>query len=390
MCAETRLRLAQNANREEAQMYAIEYIGLDVHKRTMTYCSKTADGTVVARGTINAHRSELEQWVGQRKVPWKGAMEATLFTAWIYDLLKPHAVELLVGHPAKLRAITTAKKKNDQADADMLADLLRCNLLPVCHMAPPEIRDLRRVLRYRNLLVRQIVRLKNRTAGFLMEVGAEYNKKRLHGKKYFAELLATLTEVPPSLIDLLRYNRGPLEMLETLQRRLLAGLARHPLLRERVELLQTIDGVGQTLALTWALEVGQVERFPTLGDAVSYCGLTSAQRSSAGKEQRGPISKQRNAHLQWMLIEAAQMAPRRYRHLKRIYDRERERGHHNRATLEVARKLVAYLLAVDRSRQPFRSPDAEAPAEGPLRPSPSSVGRRGRFDGPDPDVRNEG
>ena len=358
-------------------MYAYEYIGLDVHKRTITYCGKLADGTVTGRGTINATRGDLERWVAQRKVPWKGALEATLFSGWIYDFLRPHAVDLLVGHPAKLRAITTAKKKNDQADADTLADLLRCNLVPACHMAPPEIRELRRVLRYRNLLVQQIVRLKNRTAGFLMEVGAAYNKQRLHSKKYFTELLATVTDVPPSVVDLLRRNRTVLEMLETLQRQLLAGLTRQPLLQERVKLLESIDGVGPVLALTWALEVGQAKRFPSIGDAVSYCGLTSAQRNSAGKEQRGPISKQRNAHLQWVLIEAAKMAPRRYPHLKRIYDRERERGHYNRATLMVARKLVAYLLAVDRSRQPFRSPDAEAKAEGPLRPAPASVGRLG-------------
>lgn len=195
-----------------------------MHKRTITYCIKTADGSVIERGTIGARRSELEQWAGQRRRPWKGAMEATLFTAWIYDFLKPHATELLVGHPAKLRAITTAKKKNDQADADMLGDLLRCHLLPACYMTPPEFRDLRRVLRYRNLIVRQAVRLKNRAAGFLMEVGAEYNKKRLHGKKYFTELVGSLTEAPPSLIQLLRLNRGALEMFQTLQRQLLAAL----------------------------------------------------------------------------------------------------------------------------------------------------------------------
>ncbi|WP_041245270.1 transposase [Geotalea uraniireducens] len=74
-------------------------------------------------------------------------MEATIFTGWIYDFLTPYAVDLKVAHPEMLKAITAAKKKNDRADAEMIADLLRVNLLPECHMLSEEIRELRRILR---------------------------------------------------------------------------------------------------------------------------------------------------------------------------------------------------------------------------------------------------
>jgi len=57
-------------------------------------------------------------------------MEATIFTGWVYDFLKPYAVDLKVAHPAVLKAITAAKKKNDRDDAEKIADLLRVNLLP--------------------------------------------------------------------------------------------------------------------------------------------------------------------------------------------------------------------------------------------------------------------
>jgi hypothetical protein len=78
-------------------------------------------------------------------------MEATIFTAWIYDHLKPHAAAVKVAHPLMLRAIAVAKKKNDRIDARKIADCLRCDFLPECYMASTEIRD------YRNLLVRQAV-----------------------------------------------------------------------------------------------------------------------------------------------------------------------------------------------------------------------------------------
>jgi transposase len=97
-----------------------------------------------------------------------------------------------------------------------------------------------------------------------------------------------------------------------------------------------------------------VRRFCSIAQVTSYCGLTSAQRSSAGKDQRGPISKQRNKHLQTILIEAAKLAPRYNPQLAAVHQRTLERGNRNRATLAVARKLVAYLMAVDKSGKPFQ------------------------------------
>jgi transposase len=151
-----------------------------------------ADGQIVEEGRLRATHEALRQWAGKRREPWRGAMEATLFSGWIYDTLKPFAAELQMGHPAMMKAIGASKKKNDRIDARKTADLVRCNLLPECYVAPAEMRELRRLLRYRNVVVAQAVRMKNKMSGLLIEVGAEYNKQQLHGKKYFTELLGNL------------------------------------------------------------------------------------------------------------------------------------------------------------------------------------------------------
>jgi len=104
-------------------------------------------------------------------------MEATMFTSWIYDHLKPHATALKVAHPLMLRAIAAAKKKNDRIDANKICDCLRCDFLPECYMAPTAIRERRRTLRYRNLLVRQLVQMKIKISTLLMEAGVSYNNK---------------------------------------------------------------------------------------------------------------------------------------------------------------------------------------------------------------------
>lgn len=337
-------------------MSALYYIGLDIHKRIIAYCIKAIDGRLVAQGKVEADRKALTLWMNGLPGPWVGAMEATIFTGWVYDFLKPHAVSLKVAHPEMLKAITAAKKKNDRADAEKIADLLRVNLLPECCMLPEEIRDLRRILRYRNHLVRTAVKMQNKMSGLLMEVGAPYSKRRLHGKKYFQSLLEDLEEIPPSVKELLQLSRSGYEMFRSFQKRLVEVLRKEGLIRDRVERLMSIPGVGELTALTWVLEIGDPGRFSSIRNAVSYCGLCSAQRESAGKEQRGPISKKRNKHLQTMLVEAAKIAPHWNEKLAAIHAREIQRGNRNRATLAVARKLVAYMMAVDRKQIFFKQP----------------------------------
>ena len=134
-------------------MHELYYIGLDVHKKSISFCIKTGDGTIVQRGQVAATRAALTAWASALERPWVGALEATLFTGWIHDHLQPFARELQVAHPAMLKAIACGKKKNDRLDATKISDLLRCDLLPRCYLAPPALRELRRVLRYRNLLL---------------------------------------------------------------------------------------------------------------------------------------------------------------------------------------------------------------------------------------------
>lgn len=326
------------------------FVGLDVHKQVIAFCVKTADGTIVQEGKVAATRCALDAWLATLPQPWDGGLEATLFSHWIYRHLKPHAARLQMGHPARMKAISAGKKKSDKLDARTLADLLRANLFPACYVPPPEVEALRRQLRFRRLVVQETVRFKNKTAGLLMEAGIEYEKRRLHGRRYFHELL----ERPDPALDerlrpLLEFSRSQTEELARMDRQLLRCLEQHPCLQARVEALCAIDGVGPVTALSWALEVGEPSRFSSIKKAVSYCGLCSALRESAGVQKHGPLSKQRNRHLQGVLVEAAKIGVMYHPRLREIYDRAREKGHANRATLQVARKLVAYLLAADRA-----------------------------------------
>src|SRR5258708_10329615 len=184
-------------------------------------------------------------------------MDAPMSRGGIYDHSRPHGADLKVANPLMLRAIAAAKKKNDRLDASKICDCLRCDFLPECYMASTVIRERRRTLRYRNLLVRQMVQMKNKISGLLMEAGVSYNKQRLHRAGYFRELLATNSDIDEGLCSLLRLCRETVVRLQKTESAMVLSLERDSLLMDRVERLMAIPALGAITALTWALEVGE-------------------------------------------------------------------------------------------------------------------------------------
>ena len=253
-------------------MESMYYIGLDVHKKTISYCVKDASGQVLQEGKIGATRGDLDSWMKTLPQPWSVAMEATIFTSWIYDHLLPHAAQIKVAHPPMLRAIAAAKKKNDRIDAGKIADGLRCDSAE-CHMAPTEIRDRRRTLRYRDLLVRQKVQLNKRVSGLLMETGVSYNKQRLHKVGYFRELLSSNQEIHSNIRPLLKLSRDAIVRLQKTEYTLVSSLQRDPLLADRIKRLRTVPGVGPDHRPDLGPGDGRGLCASPIKQAISYCGL---------------------------------------------------------------------------------------------------------------------
>src|SRR2546427_9588482 len=75
----------------EAPQGHMYYIGLDVHKKAISYCVKDASGQVHQGCKVGAAGWELEEWMNTLPQPWAVAMEATMFTGLIYYHRLPHA-----------------------------------------------------------------------------------------------------------------------------------------------------------------------------------------------------------------------------------------------------------------------------------------------------------
>jgi hypothetical protein len=110
------------------------YIGLDVHKKTISYCVKDGSAAFAQKGRFPPHDG-IRTGMKTLPQPWTAAMEATIHR---WDLRSCSCPE--VAHPLMLRAIAAAKKKNDHIDVHKIADCLRCDFLPECYLASTEIR----------------------------------------------------------------------------------------------------------------------------------------------------------------------------------------------------------------------------------------------------------
>ena len=154
-------------------------------------------------------------------------------------------------------------------------------------MPPIEYGSLRCYLRERALLVRARVMFKNKTAGLLIRRGVPYETGKLHGKRYFGALPEDNAALVEDLKPLLAFNRTQIERLEEMDDVITRHLIREPLLKERIQRLKSIAGVGDLTALCWAVEVGEPSRFPNERHAISYCGLCAAERNPPGYKSAG-------------------------------------------------------------------------------------------------------
>ena len=261
-------------------MDAIHYIGFDVHqKKSVSFCVKQSDGAVIVKGRhLPAEREDLRRWSSSQERALVRRDGSDLVQR--LDLRHPEAVCLAVGDGASGTDEGDRRVQEEERPVWMRAGSPTWCAAICCRPAtwlPPAGPGTAALLRYRNLVVQQSVRMQNKIAGLLMECGATYNKARLHGSKYFQALLGQIEECRTLFKQMLRLSRGALDICSV-------GAAATPqaaargcrVACTRRTALQSIGGIGEVTALTWALEIADPHRFGSVSQAVSYCGLTAA------------------------------------------------------------------------------------------------------------------
>lgn len=317
-----------------------QYVGIDFHRRRSVIVRMSSQGERLAVVRIANEPAELAAAVGAAGPEPEVVIEATYGWYWAVDLLQSMGARVHLANPNALNW-GDRRVKNDVADATDLADMLRLGRLPEAWIAPPAIRELRELVRYRAKLVQLRTGLKAQVhavmakEGVLPSVGDMFCKagnRQLDqmglASNYAArvrslrELIAVydhqIVELEKIIHDHLRHDRG-------------------------YQAIQAINGIGRTIAAILVAEIGDIHRFDSPKQLCSWAGLTPKHRESDTKTRRGAITKQGSSLLRWALIEGIS----RYHggpHLAASYTAIAKRRGANKARVAIARKTLTLVF----------------------------------------------
>jgi transposase len=313
------------------------YVGMDVHRKRTQVAILDESGCELTNRNVISDPVEIAKVLEGLEPGTQVAFEAGYGWSWLAELLEDLSLEAHLAHPRGCKAIASAHLKNDKVDARMLAHLLRTDLLAEAWIAPPEVRDLRALLRYRASLVRSKVSAKNRIHALLADQGLQTSQTlwTVKGREWLQGI--QLSPVRRQVMDGLLCLIDALDPLITAAEKEIAARAKPD---PRVQALMALPGIGRRTAMMLVAEIGDISRFPTARKLCAWAGLTPSVHNSDRTVRHGHITKEGSVWVRWVLTEAAQIA-RRYPPFDRTWEEIARRRGGKIATVALARKLLA-------------------------------------------------
>jgi transposase len=315
------------------------YIGVDFHPHQQTVAMCNTESGEIEQTTL-FHNLELVRRFYEQMPKAVVGIEASCTARWFENLMNDLGHELRVGNPTQIRARARSRHKSDKRDANLLLDLLLKQEFPALWRRSMEGQSVLEQLRFRHALVKHRTQVCNRLQALAHAAGLP--KKGIQTRRARTALLAanfTETQVfeRDQLFELLDDLTARIKVIEGLLEQRASGDA-------KVELLLTHKGIGLLSALAVVHTLGEVTRFPSSKEAVAYTGLDPLERSSAGKNRYGSISKAGSSVLRHLLGQAMHVAARYDPELKAFYKRLASRRSKSIAKTAATRKLLIRLF----------------------------------------------
>lgn len=335
----------------------MNYVGADLHKKTITVCVMDQHRKVLGRKTLYCVEPHQITAYLEAFRPFEIVVEATASYLWFVDLVQPLAQRVVLANPSKLRVIAESTKKTDRLDAQTLAEFLARDMIPEAHLPSPRQRQHRVLVRQRHYLRGRTTSVKNKIRRIL----GDYNADR---KDLFsaARGLTYIQQVPLSDAD--RYVIGQLweeylyhdRQIRDLNALIKAFAAKAPAReKEAREVLKTIPYVGPVTIEVVVSELGDVQRFRNAKAASAYSGLVPAVRQTGGKKSKDlRITKEGSGLLRWALVESAWRLVGHSQRWQSVYERIKKHSGAKRAVVAVARKLMCVIYAMLKTMTPYK------------------------------------
>jgi transposase len=280
------------------------------------------------------------------------AVESTFNWYWLVDGLSEAGFRMQLVNPCAVQQYRGLKRTDDESDAFWLAHLMRLKLLPLGYIYPQAERSVRDLLRKRLQLVRcRVDHLLSAQNQLWRSTGHKVDSKRIK------QADTTLCELigDPNIQRAIAANLTVIATLTTEIAGIEASVKAQTVTRPEFRALRTIDGIGDILGMTIALETGDIHRFARVGQYASYCRCVKSERLSNGKQKGVNNRKNGNAYLAWAFVEAAHSIIRHHKAAHRFYQRKRAAKNGALATKALAHKLARAAYYVMRDRVAFDS-----------------------------------
>lgn len=279
------------------------------------------------------------------------AVESTYNWYWLVDGLQEQGYPVRLANPSAIRQYEGIKHTDDKWDAFWLAEMMRLNILPEGYIYPQATRSIRDLLRRRMLFVRnRTMHVHSLQSMFTRELGVKLSTNE------FRKLTAKNTKDyfdSPNLQLMATNSIETILFLKTVIKKIEKEVLRQVEVRKEFEILKTIIGIGDILALTIMLEVGDIGRFQTVGDYSSYCRCVKSARLSNGKKKGENNKKNGNKYLAWAYVEAANFARRFCPKAQRFYQRKMAKTNKIVATKALSNKMCKASYFVMRDQKPY-------------------------------------
>lgn len=278
-------------------------------------------------------------------------VESTFNWYWLVDGLQEQGYKVHLANPAAIKQYEGLKHTDDRWDSFWLAHMRRLDILPEGYIYPKKQRPVRDLLRRRLLFV------KHRTAHILSlqtmisrHLGTRMSVKAI---KKLKESDANDLFDSPNLVFAARNNIVIISHLATIVKSIEKQIMSQVKLRKEFKLLLTIPGIGEVLGLTIMLEVGDIKRFPKVGNYSSYSRCVKSEKLSNGKKKAENNRKNGNRYLSWSYVEAANFARRFCPKAQRFYQRKKAKTNGIVATKALSNKLARASYYVMRDQVPY-------------------------------------
>ena len=319
------------------------FVGIDLHKTRWHVTIRTVDLELFSAsipGNWESLQRILARYAGHQL---QAVYEAGYFGFRLHDRLVEHGIPCIVTPPSLIPQEYGNRVKTDRRDSSKLAHLLAKGMLKRVWVPSEEERYHRQVVRRRRQLVRDRVRIQSRIKAELRFYGVQLEEPRGGWTKIYIVSLQDIDFGNRWMQE--SFNRL-LEQYDFLsvqidkQTQLLRELSQTDLYRKRVEILQTVPGIGMISAMELLLELQDVSRFRRAEQLAAYVGLTPSQYSSADKVRMGRITGIGKNTLRAILVEASWTLISKDQMMREKYERIKIRSGGKRAIVAIARTLL--------------------------------------------------